>query len=216
MDGREIQALRAMLAAQASETAAEKPKPRLLSRLLGGPTDGGVAFGVQEAALRPVSAEDDGAFLLSTPTDAPLPPQILLGDIAARRFAFGQRRERALELMEPAPREPARLTLTAPDGQTIGEIILHEPGAPRRRPFEAPHLETPFFPEDLEDRSDRRPLRRITATAPTDPKPWRGPKPSREIAATVLLAGLAARLAHEEAALSARLSAVVTPNARAA
>jgi hypothetical protein len=142
-----------------------------------------------------------------------------------RRAAFGQRRavrqEIVLDLVEPAPSPLTRLMLTSPDGARVGEIILHPgEGAPpaARRPFEPLHAETPFFPEDLEDRPAHRPalalapaLAPALATAPPPtPKPpkARAQKAGPEMASTFLLAGLAARLAHEEAALSARIAAL--------
>jgi hypothetical protein len=218
MDAEEIQALRAMLAAQAAEDAARRPKFGLLTRLSNRrPRREDESIGLQDIAIAEPDEDAADALVLSEPLDEPVPAALLLGDLAPRRLAFGQR-EAALELSEPAPREPARLMLTAPNGMAVGEIILHEtPGPLRPRPFEAVQIEAPFFPEDLQDAPGRASTRRLIAPMPLPaPSPKSGAggksgrkgKPTRETAAAYLLAGLAARLAHEAAALQARLTAV--------
>lgn len=194
-----------MLAAQ---TAPETRPPSLARRMKGwlapkpGPSIIEPLFVPAEppVAADPHPLEDDAPILLGTeiglaPGDA-LPPQILLGDLAPRRPAFGQRSEPVLELSEPAPVEPRRLTLMAEDGAAVGEIILrapelHAPEAEVRRPFEPLHSEVPFFPDDLAD--EPKPLRK----APP-PKPQAAAAPNPELAAIFLLAKLAARLASEE------------------
>ncbi len=211
--------MRALLAAQAA-AASEPRKPRLggaLKSLL-----------VPKSAPKPIpplllptprssgsqtatDTEEDPPLLSDDRASAadygPVPPQVLLGDLAPRRPAFGQRSEPVLELCEPAPPPTQRLTLTAPDGATVGEIILHggELGIandiPIRRRIEPQHSEAPFFPEDLADEPQAYapPSRR---RAPVAVAPPSGP----EMAATFLLATLAARLASEEAALNSKLS----------
>jgi hypothetical protein len=146
-----------------------------------------------------------------------------IGALAPRRAAFGQRRamrrEVVLDLLEPAAVQLTPLLLTSPDDAPAGEIILHpgeraEPAA-RRAPPEPLHAETPFFPEDLEDQPGAvaralRPLASPPFTPPHAVQPAKTPAPKAgpEMAATFLLAKLAARLAHEEAALSARIAAL--------
>jgi hypothetical protein len=218
MDAEEIQALRAMLAAQAAEDAAKRPTFGFLTRLSNRrPRAEAASFGLQHLSTAEPDEEATDAPALCEPLDEPMQAALLLGDLAPRRLAFGQR-EAALELSEPAPREPARLMLTAPNGVAVGEIILHETPSPLRPgPFDAVQIEAPFFPEDLEDAPGRAPPRRLIAPMPLpapSPRPAAGgksgrkAKPTRETASAYLLARLAARLAHEAAALQARLTAV--------
>jgi hypothetical protein len=218
MDAEAIQALRAMLAAQAAEDAARRPKFGLLTRLSNRrPRRQDAKLGLQDIVIAEPHEDAADALVLSEPPDEPVPAALLLGDFAPRRLAFGQR-EAALELSEPAPCEPARLMLTAPNGVAVGEIILHETPSPLRpRPLEAAQIEAPFFPEDLEDAPGRAPTRRLIAPMPlptpspkaaTGGRSGRKAKPTRETASAYLLARLAARLAHEAAALQASLAAV--------
>jgi len=150
---------------------------------------------------------------------APISPQILLGGLAPRRSAFGQRSDPVLDLLEPAAPEPRRLMLMAADGASVGEIIIHAndgPVVPLRRPFAAPEMETPYFPEDLAD--EPRAMRVLEHAPQTLPEVCKPKRPARlpkveaparsELAATFLLADLAARLASEAATLQDRLRQV--------
>ena len=218
MNAAEIQEVRAMLAAQ--PTAVERKPPmlaRTLSRLLT-PT---ASFGTLSPApvvlvgIDDAPTQDEAPLLLaeevapSAPFE-PVPPELLLGTLAPRRTAFGQRLETVLELSEPAQVEPQRLVLISADGAPVGEIILHTaetPVMPPRRPFAVEVMETPFFPEDLADEpssvtraSNLR--KRAVRPSPIVVEPVRP-----ELAATFLLADLAARLAGEEDALRQRLAA---------
>jgi hypothetical protein len=233
MDASEIKALRTLLA---SEAAAQTEPRRAsgLGRLFARPSPSRPAPAPEAPRtpdpldLDPLAPPPELEALAAAPMDGAIQPIDALpisappmGLWLPRRAAFGQRRavrqEIVLDLVEPAPSPLTRLMLTSPDGARVGEIILHPgEGAPpaARRPFEPLHAETPFFPEDLEDRPAHRPapaLAPALATAPPPtPKPpkARAQKAGPEMASTFLLAGLAARLAHEEAALSARIAAL--------
>ncbi len=167
-------------------------------------------------------AEETVAQAPEPPALEPIPPQILLGGLAPRRSAFGQRSDPVLELMEPVAPAPRRLMLMASDGAPVGEIIIHAndaPVIPPRRPLMTLETETPYFPEDLADEprapvapapaprrspgmpEAARPRRALKAGGPARPDAPAG----SELAATFLLADLAARLASEEAALQDRL-----------
>jgi hypothetical protein len=151
LDARQIQELRAMLAAQTAEVEARPPTlARKLSRLLAPRTSPWKpASPRDEAAAPPQDAEIEAPLLLdqtapvesvedvgygslsavpALPAPEPIPPQILLGDLRPRRSAFGQRSEPVLELHQPVITPSRRLTLMASDGAAVGEIILHANG----------------------------------------------------------------------------------------
>jgi hypothetical protein len=218
VDARQIQDMRALLAAQPAvdEAPIFKRKfrgflaSRSAPRKADPPSEGSRTATTSrpwpETDQEPLILENDLALppwpILAGPVaQESLPLQVLLGDLAPRRPAFGQRIEPVLELREPAPAEPRRLTLTAPDGATVGEIILHaadmRPTVQRqaRRPFEPLHSEAPFFPEDLADEPRASSKRHVKTAAPG-------------LAAAFLLAALAARLASEDAAFRERLAAI--------
>ncbi len=223
MKTEQIQEMRALLAAQASVSETRAPSfPRTLKTLLAprrpSPPTTPLCFQTRTTIPQPettMESEDGDALLLRDDvfrsSDDPkpcgtIPPQVLLGCLAPRRPAFGQRTEPVLELKESAPAELHRLTLMAANGAAVGEIILHAadraPAADpkHRRPFERLHSETPFFPEDLADEPRSRSVQKRAAAPPLAP----------ELAATFLLATLAARLAKEEAQLRRRLSAATS------
>ena len=234
MNATEIQEVRAMLAAQT--TATEERRPPTLARTLSRLLAPSVSFGAPSpspvvlAGIDEPPAPDEAPLLLaeeitlSAPIEA-VPPELLLGALSPRRAAFGQRSETVLELSEPVAVEPQRLVLVGTDGAPVGEIILHAvetPVIPPRRPFAAEVMETPFFPEDLADEPSsvtrasklrRRAVRTggvISELNPTELKrpELRRVEPDRpELAATFLLADLAARLASEDEALRQRLAA---------
>ncbi len=210
-----------MLAAQ-PVTGERRPPTlaRALSRLLapavsfGGPVSSPVVL----AGIDDPPTPDEAPLLLAKEAAPPalvepLPPQLLLGPLAPRRAAFGQRSEAVLELSEPVPADSQRLLLMAADGAPVGEIILHateRSAVPLRRPFAAEATETPFFPEDLAD------FPQIALSPPpvSGPKvrgraaPLKAPDPGPprpELSATYLLADLAARLASEDEALRQKL-----------
>jgi hypothetical protein len=230
VDARQIQDMRALLAAQpTAEDApnftrklrgflASRSAPPKADPLFEGSRMATTSRPWPETDQEPLILENDLTLppwpILSGPVaQESLPLQVLLGDLAPRRPAFGQRREPVLELREPAPAEPRRLTLTAPDGATVGEIILHaadmRPTVQRqaRRPFEPLHSEAPFFPEDLADEPRQSSPRAAAKTPP------RVAKPDAELAAAFLLATLAARLASEDAHLRERLAPMRFPPA---
>ena len=206
--------MRAVLAAQPA--TAETRTPGLGHRLRGllalmPPAPKTTPFALH-AAPEPAATEAETllpAFYDDPAPGDPVPAELLLGDLAPRRPAFGQRTETVLELEHPAPSGPQRLTLMAADGASVGEIILHGQAinpandASPRRAREPLHSEAPFFPEDLAD--EPPPVRArglVKAPAPVQ-RPASEPEP--ELPAAFLLATLAARLASEEAALRQRL-----------
>ena len=213
---REIQEIRALLAAQASVPETAAPRFGALKGFWGrGRLAPAMPLILKAEVSDPIppSPEEVEPLLLETEfagyDDAPqpcetIPPGVLLGGLAPRRPAFGQRTEPVLDLKEAVSAEPHRLTLMGPNGAAVGEIILHADMAPSRdvklrRPFEPLHSEAPFFPEDLADEPRPRAARPAKALPP--------PSPTPEMAATFLLATLAARLASEDAQLRRRLAA---------
>ncbi len=195
----EIRQMRGLLAAQpaASETRTPGLHHKLktfLARKSSIPADG--PFAMPSATDRSDLLELDAIAADPTPGD-PIPPELLLGGLAPRRPAFGQRVERVLELEAPMPAEPRRLILCASGGEAVGEIFLHAGAAGLHA------QEAPFFPEDLADEPLPRPKPRLETAPPSEAAP--APEPALELAATFLLANLAARLASEEAAFKRRL-----------
>ncbi len=231
MDARQIQDLRAMLASQTTAEDTRRPglgrtlKSLLAPRSATRPSTPLCFSSEASIASPPDPLEHKAPLLLEADLACPtreirsgdvISPMVLLGDLAPRRSAFGQRAEPVLELNDPAPAGPRRLTLMA-DGAAVGEIILHGGDiaaasdiAPRR-PFEPLHSEVPFFPDDLADdlTAPRRPdhFRKAAKAAPLKPE-----TPTPELAAAFMLATLAARLASEEAALNRRLAAAQAPS----
>jgi hypothetical protein len=196
----EIRQMRDLLAAQPAPTQTRPPglRRKLTSLLTGKSPPCAKPFAIPTAAkLAPTEPETELLLFTPDPTPSePIPPELLLGGLAPRRPAFGQRVEGVLELEAPAPAEPRRLILCAAGGEAVGEIILHAPAS-------ALHAETPFFPEDLADEAFPRSKRQ-----PDEPPVQKSAAPPAgpELAATFLLANLAARLASEEAALTHRLT----------
>jgi hypothetical protein len=197
VNAEEIRQMRDLLAAQPAMSAQQPSGLRgKLTTFLGRKPAAPCAMPpVADAA--PVAPEPEDLVLAADPAPCdPIPPELLLGDLAPRRPAFGQRAERVLELNDVAPEEPRRLILCAAGGEAVGEIILRGGGGG------ALHAEAPFFPEDLADDAFPRPKRQPDKARTHEPPP-----PAPELAGTFLLANLAARLASEEAALSRRLTA---------
>ncbi len=205
-----------MLAAQSAAAEARPPTlARKLSRLWSSkPAPDALEPGPLEltapagADAPPTRTSDEPLWLeerVIYPSE-PIPAEILLGEFCPRRPAFGQRAEGALDPRAPPASPPQRLMLMDLSGDAIGELIAQgglEASAPARRPFEPLHAETPFFPEDLAD--DPAPRARLRPRAKPEPAPA-PPEPAPEMAATFLLATLAARLASEQAALGERLA----------
>ena len=193
VDVEEIRRMRDLLAAQPAATQTRAPGlHRTLKTLLARrpPSPPSAPFAIPSAS----DAHGLDVFVLAegAPCD-PIPPELLLGGLAPRRPAFGQRVERVLELQNPAPSAPRRLILCATGGEAVGEIILHTGGG-------SLHAQAPFFPEDLADEPFPHPMPKSIAAPELE-----APPPPPELAATFLLANLAARLASEEADLSRRL-----------
>jgi hypothetical protein len=217
MDASQIRALRAAIAASC-EDEATRAKRSVLARLFA-QKDAPVRTGGRSTPPSPGEApafpreEDEAATVADAPFAAiPLEEcaaqSLLLLGLGPRRTAFGQRREQVMELVDVTPTPSSLVRLGPPDGAALagpdGFGADAAPATSHRRIFQAAISEAPFFPEDLEDVPRRRAPSRRTPCSGADAVA----APPKGMAATFLLARLAARLAHEAAVLNARLASI--------